>query len=97
RNVWFACHGMGYLSRFFIRHFKSLNAEENYIIAPQSPSKYYLKTDYKNVGAGWLTKENTIVETENIMRYFDAILEHEQFSENENLIFLGYSQGVSVA
>ena len=96
KNVWFVCHGMGYLSKFFIKYFKNLNAEDNYIIAPQAPSLYY-QSGFKHVGASWLTKENTATETENIMRYFDAILAEERIPENKNLIVFGYSQGVSVA
>jgi predicted esterase len=96
KNVWFVCHGMGYLSTFFIRYFKDLNAEDNYIIAPQAPSLYY-QSGFKHVGACWLTKENTDVETENIMSYFDAVLANENLPKNINLIILGYSQGVSVA
>ena len=97
KNVWFVCHGMGYLSRFFIRYFKGLNPTENYIIAPQAQSKYYLTKAYKHIGASWLTRENTPEEIENIMRYFDAVFEKEQLSKAQNLIVLGYSQGVSVA
>ena len=97
KTVWFVCHGMGYLSRYFINYFKELDSEENYIIAPQAQSKYYIAPKYKHVGGSWLTKENTIKETENIMHYFDAVLNAEQFSKNIDLIVLGYSQGVSVA
>lgn len=96
-NVWFVCHGMGYLSRYFLKYFKELDAEKNYIIAPQAPSKYYLSPEFKHVGASWLTRENTVLETENIMCYFDAIFEAETISKDKNLIVLGYSQGVSVA
>lgn len=97
KNIWFVCHGMGYLSRYFINYFKGLAANENYIIAPQAQSKYYQTSKFKHVGASWLTKENTVVETENVMRYFDAIFEAEQIHNDNNLIVLGYSQGVSVA
>jgi len=97
KTVWFVCHGMGYLSRYFINYFKELDSKENYIIAPQAQSKYYIAPKYKHVGGSWLTKENTIKETENIMHYFDAVLNAEQFSKNIDLIVLGYSQGVSVA
>ena len=96
KNVWFVCHGMGYLSKYFIQYFKGLNPEDNYIIAPQAPSLYY-QSGFKHVGASWLTKENTVAETENIMSYFDAIFAEEQIPEDKNLIILGYSQGVSVA
>ncbi len=97
KNVWFVCHGMGYLSRYFLRYFKDLNAEDNYFIAPQAQSKYYIPPKFKHVGSSWLTKENTIAETENVMRYFDAILDAENIPDNVNLIVVGYSQGVSVA
>lgn len=97
KNIWFVCHGMGYLSRYFLKYFASLNPLENYVIAPQAPSKYYLTPKFKRVGASWLTKENTLRETENIMHYFDAIFEFEQLKSHHNLIVMGYSQGVSVA
>lgn len=97
KNVWFICHGMGYLSRYFLKYFVDLNPEENYIIAPQAQSKYYVSSKLKHVGASWLTKENTIKETQNVMRYFDAVFETEKIPKNVNLIVLGYSQGVSVA
>jgi predicted esterase len=96
KNVWIVCHGMGYLSRYFLKYFKDLDPAENYFIAPQAQSKYYIAPDYKHVGSSWLTKENTIKETENIMRYFDAVLENELIPNKVNLIALGYSQGVSV-
>ncbi len=96
KNVWFVCHGIGYLSRYFIRYFNELNPEENYIIAPQASSKYYQSNDYKHVGASWLTKENTILETKNVMNYLNTILKTEKIPENLNFIVLGYSQGVSI-
>ena len=97
KNVWFVCHGMGYLSRYFLRYFDGLNPDENYIIAPQAQSKYYIPPKFKHVGSSWLTKENTIKETENVLRNFDAIFEAENIPQSINLIVLGYSQGVSVA
>jgi predicted esterase len=97
KNIWFVCHGMGYLSRYFLKYFKGLNPEENYIIAPQAQSKYYIPPAFKHVGASWLTKENTLKETDNVMRYFDAVLKAEQLPKDKNLIVFGYSQGVSVA
>jgi predicted esterase len=88
---------MGYLSRYFIKYFDGLNPEENYIIAPQASSKYYISPSFRHIGASWLTKENTLKETENVMRYYDAVFEAEELPSHINLIVLGYSQGVSVA
>jgi predicted esterase len=97
KHVWIVFHGMGYLSRYFSRYFTQLNTVENYIIIPQAPSKYYIQPGFKHVGASWLTKENTLKDTENILRYIDAVLKSESIPENLNLIIAGYSQGVSIA
>ncbi len=99
KNVWMAFHGMGHLSRYFIKHFECLNAKENYIIAPQAPSKYYQDKRFKYVGASWLTKENTAAEKENVLRYVDAVWEHEKKQWKGldiKVILMGYSQGVSI-
>ncbi len=97
KYIWLVCHGMGYLSRYFLKYFRHLNAEENYIIAPQASSKYYLHSEFKHVGASWLTKENTLAETENVLYYLDAVLEAENIPKDKKLIVFGYSQGVSIA
>ncbi|MHA7830034.1 MAG: alpha/beta hydrolase [Flagellimonas sp.] len=97
KNVWLVFHGIGYLSRYFVKYFNGLNAKENYIIVPQAPSKYYLKNEYKYVGASWLTKENTATEVKNVLNYIDAVLKAEKIPEDMNLILFGFSQGVSVA
>lgn len=97
KNVWFCCHGLGFLSRYFIQYFNGLDPDENYIIAPQAPSKYYQKSDFKHVGASWLTREETQQETENVLNYLDAVFASEEIPVDKRLILLGYSQGVSVA
>ncbi len=97
KNVWLVFHGIGYLSRYFIRSFENLDKTENYIIAPQAPSKYYKGEDYRRVGSSWLTRENTSIETDNVLRYIDSIVASENISEDTHLVVLGYSQGVSIA
>lgn len=97
KNVWLVFHGLGYLSKYFIKYFSDLNPDENYIIAPQAPSKYYQDKRFTHVGASWLTRENTLMETENVMNYIDAVYENEISETPKNFIILGYSQGVSIA
>ncbi|WP_281986163.1 alpha/beta hydrolase [Aquimarina aggregata] len=97
KNVWLVFHGIGYLSRYFIRLFESLDKEDNYIIAPQAPSKYYKGEDYRRVGASWLTKENTKTETQNVLNYIDAVVAAENIPNTTRFVILGYSQGVSIA
>ena len=97
KNIGLVFHGMGYLSRYFLRYFESFNPDENYFIAPQAPSKYYIGPKYKHVGASWLTKENTQKETKNILNYVETVLQNENLPKDKNVIVLGYSQGVSIA
>lgn len=97
KNIWIVLHGIGYLSKYFIKYFDELNAEENYIIAPQAPSKYYLKNQYKYVGSSWLTKENTSQEIVNVLAYLDAVYLAENIPKDKNVIIFGFSQGVSIA
>ena len=95
-NVWVVFHGIGYLSRYFLKYFRSLDREKNYIIAPQAPSKYYLNEKYEHVGASWVTRENTGQEIQNVLAYLDELYENEDLKNAKNLIFFGYSQGVSI-
>lgn len=96
KNVWMVCHGLGYLSRYFIRYFNRLDPKENYIISPQAPSKYYQDKNFNYVGGSWLTRENRKKETENVLHYLDAVYRAEHIPKDKKLILLGYSQGVSV-
>lgn len=97
KNVWIVFHGIGYLSKYFLKYFDELPQAENYIIAPQAPSKYYLNNQYRHVGASWLTKENTKVETQNILSYLDEVQASENIPDHCNIIVFGFSQGVSIA
>ena len=96
KTVWVVFHGIGYLSRYFLKYFRHLNHEENYLIAPQAPSTYYLNGKYEHVGASWATRDNTEMDIENVMAYLDEIYEVEDLENAPNLILFGYSQGVSV-
>ncbi len=97
KNVWITFHGMGYLARYFLRHFQVLDEKDNYLIAPQAPSKYYLDTAFKNVGASWLTREDTVQEVGNVLNYVDKVWETENAGNINNPIIFGFSQGVSIA
>ena len=98
-TIWMVFHGMGYLSKYFIRYFRDLDPEKNFIIAPQAPSKYYQDSSFKHVGACWLTRVDTQNEMENIINYINAIWDAEVADQlkGKRLIVLGYSQGVSIA
>lgn len=95
-TVWIVFHGMGYLSTYFIRYFSEL-PENHFVICPQAPSKYYQGSQLKHVGSSWLTKEDTVAETINVLSYIDAVFKKEVIQKPKKLIVLGYSQGVSIA
>lgn len=95
-RVWVVFHGIGYLSRYFLKYFRDLPPAENYILAPQAPSLYYLDNSYKHVGACWLTREQTQAQMQNLLNYLDELWRQEALSETPELVLLGYSQGVSV-
>lgn len=56
-----------------------------------------MNSEYKHVGASWLTKEDTKNSIKNVLSYLDNIFKAEAIPENCNLIIFGFSQGVSVA
>ncbi|MGB3775387.1 MAG: esterase [Leeuwenhoekiella sp.] len=99
RNIWFVCHGLGYLSDYFIKYFDHLDKAENYIVAPQAPAKYYQDKSFKYVGASWFTREDLEQEKQNVLHYMNAVYNFEiepRIHEDINLVLFGYSQGVSV-
>lgn len=96
KQVWVVFHGIGYLSRYFLRHFQHLDPGENYIIAPQAPSLYYLDQTYTHIGASWLTRENTGIYMENLLQLLDELYLKEGLKTAPSLVLMGYSQGVSV-
>lgn len=96
QRVWVVFHGIGFLSRFFLKYFEHLDPAENYIIAPQAPSLYYLDKTYRHVGASWLTREHTMRHMENLLAYLEALWSRESLDRAPGLVLMGYSQGVSV-
>ena len=95
-RTWVVFHGIGFLSKYFLRYFAHLDPVTNYIIAPQAPSLYYLDPDYRNVGASWLTRVDTERNMDNLLNYLDALYRTESLEKASNLVLMGYSQGVSV-
>ena len=95
KRVWLVFHGYGQLAKYFIQKFEILDPRENFIIAPQGLSKYYLNGFYGRVGASWMTKEDRLTEIENQFRYIDAVLDHIGDIENLELIYFGFSQGTA--
>ena len=94
KRVWIVFHGYGQLAEFFIKKFEGLDPDENFIIAPQGLSKYYLNGVYGRVGASWMTKEDRLTEIDNQYAYIDAILNQFDLSDKQ-FIYFGFSQGTA--
>ncbi len=97
-NIWIVFHGYGQLSKYFIRRFDVLDADKNYIIAPQGLSKFYVDEDYKNVGASWLTKEDRGSDLLNQQKYLIKLMDELKLKIDFSKIkinFFGFSQGAS--
>ncbi len=96
-HIWLCFHGLGYLAQYFKRYFTGLDPNKHAVIVLQAPSKHYLGTDFKHVGACWLTRVDTTQEMDNNLRYVNEVLNQEHVYADPRLVLLGYSQGVSIA
>ena len=98
KRIWVVFHGQGMLAQYFIRKWAGLDAKQNFIIAPQGLSKYYLEGFTGRVGASWMTKEDRLTEIANQGRYINAVLKAEKVWDSQaEIILFGFSQGVATA
>jgi dienelactone hydrolase len=99
KRVWIVLHGHKMLASNFIKIFAELADAGDYIIAPEALSRLYVKGDYGDVGASWMTKEDRESEISDYVNYLDELFEKEitpykkQFSFEVNT--LGFSQGAA--
>lgn len=95
KRIWIVFHGQGQLSEYFLNKFEILDPKENFIVAPQGLSKYYLNGFTGRVGASWMTKEDRLTEIENQSRYIDAVIHSEIGDHQAEIVLLGFSQGTA--
>lgn len=98
RSIWIICHGIGQRAPFFMRKFEGLLASDQFLIAPQGLSRYYLQGQYERVGASWMTREYREMEIRNQWVYLDTLLAKElgdSPGERYEINLLGFSQGVA--
>ncbi|MFN6946757.1 MAG: alpha/beta hydrolase [Cytophagaceae bacterium] len=97
KKVWFIFHGYGQLADFFINHFRVLEDEHTYIVAPEALSKFYLNGFNGRVGATWMTKEDRETEIADYINYLNQLYKTLGLGKNIELNVLGFSQGVATA
>lgn len=100
RNIWFVLHGYGQLAKYFIRKFEGLNPEENFVVAPEGPNKFYLQGFSGKVGATWMTKEDRETDISNYVTFLNELYFYIIGNKELNDVrinILGFSQGVATA
>ncbi|MBP9152444.1 MAG: esterase, partial [Flavobacteriales bacterium] len=100
KNIWIVFHGYGQLAEYFIKHFEDLDADENFIIAPEGLSRFYVDGLAGRVGASWMTKEDREEEIKDQSNYINAVLKDvgvDPSNTSYRFIVLGFSQGTAAA
>lgn len=86
-------HGYGQNGKDFLNEFKYLS-KSYFLISPNAPHAFYLKSTYGKVGYSWMTSENREDAIQNYITYLKSILErHSQSCK----AILGFSQGSQTA
>ncbi len=99
KRVWIVLHGHKMLAGDFIKTFAELAENGDCVIAPEALSRLYVKGDYGNVGANWMTKEDRENEISDYVNYLDELYEREIAPNKKDFSFevnaLGFSQGAT--
>lgn len=100
KNIWIIFHGYGQLAEYFIKHFENLDSEENFVIAPEGLSRFYIDGTSGRVGASWMTKEDRNDEVFDQTNYLNSVIENcgvNPETDAPRIIVLGFSQGATTA
>jgi len=99
KDIWIFLHGHKQLAGKFILSFKELAGENSFLIAPEGLMRFYLKGDYGDVGASWMTKEDRESDIHDYVAFLDKLYADviapakEKFNLKINV--LGFSQGAA--
>jgi len=73
KDIWIVLHGHRQLAGDFINIFNELAVEGSFIIAPEGLMRLYIKGDYGDVGASWMTKEDRESDINDYVKYLDKL------------------------
>ena len=99
KDIWVVLHGHKQLAGSFIMQFAELASEGSFVIAPEGLSRGYVKGDFGEVGAAWMTKEDRNSDIIDYVNYLDKLYGEiikpvqEKFKLKVNA--LGFSQGAA--
>jgi predicted esterase len=100
KTLWFVLHGYGYNANYFIHKFDEIADEENFVVAPEGLSNFYVSGVSGRVGASWMTKENREDEIQDYLNYLNSLYETllSQIDLTEVRVnVIGFSQGGATA
>lgn len=100
KNIWIVFHGYGQLAEYFIKHFENLHPKENFIIAVEGLSRFYVDGLTGRVGASWMTKEDREEEIKDQSNYINTVLKDagvNPLDDSYRFNVLGFSQGTATA
>ena len=95
KYFWIVCHGYGQLAASFIQSFKSIEATDSFILAPEGLSHFYWKNFTDAAVASWMTRHNRLEEIEDYSNYIKTLYEQYRASmpSDVKVILMGFSQG----
>lgn len=99
KDIWIFLHGHRQLAGKFIMDFSELASNGSFLVAPEGLMRLYVKGDFGDVGASWMTKEDRENDIKDYVNYLDSLYfelikpNAKKFSLNINA--LGFSQGAA--
>jgi len=99
KDIWIVIHGHKHLAGKFILIFDELARKGSFVIAPEGLMRFYIKGDYGDVGASWMTKEDRDSDIKDYVNYLDRlffdVIERKAKLHSLKINTLGFSQGVA--
>ncbi|MGB1207118.1 MAG: alpha/beta hydrolase [Chitinophagales bacterium] len=97
KQVWFVCHGYGQPAASMIKHFKVLNPDKHYVVAPEALSRFYWNGFNGEIVASWMTSEDRENEIRDYVHYLNDLYEQimSQINQPIHINVLGFSQGAT--
>ncbi|RMG45343.1 MAG: phospholipase [Candidatus Dadabacteria bacterium] len=97
RRLWFLCHGYGQSAKKLLEDSISCFSKDEFVVAPEGLSRFYLKGFSGDVGPSWMTKELRLSEIDDYVNYLNGLLDEffKKFSHPPLIYLLGFSQGAA--
>ena len=99
KDIWIVLHGHRQLAGKFIMQFEELSASGSIVYAPEGLMRLYIKGDFGDVGASWMTKEDRESDIKDYVNYLDRLffdeIEPKAKLHQLKINALGFSQGAA--